>query len=71
MKKYIIDEVTLRSLLSDQLELLMLESAGVDNWQWYGEHRHMYYEVRDLDVEVAFDAEIDTDLAKFELLEDK
>lgn len=38
-KMYLVDEVTLLHLLSDQLELRQLEASGVDNWSWYGEGR--------------------------------
>ena len=36
-KYYRISESELRGLLEDSLTLSMLESDGVDNWEWYGE----------------------------------
>lgn len=41
-KMYLVDEVTLLNLLSDQLELRQLEASGVDNWSWYGEGREEF-----------------------------
>lgn len=38
-KLYIIDENTLKHLLARESELSYLESAGVDNWSYYGEGR--------------------------------
>lgn len=38
-KLYIIDENTLKHLLARDSELSYLESAGVDNWSYYGEGR--------------------------------
>ena len=38
-KYYKISESELLSLLEDANELRALESSGVDNWVWYGEHR--------------------------------
>lgn len=34
-KKYIISEDSLLKLLSQELELHVLERDGVDNWEWY------------------------------------
>lgn len=39
---YLVDEATLINLLSSQLELIQLESSGVDNWSWYGEGRREF-----------------------------
>lgn len=39
MKRYIVDEDTLKRLLEDSIELAMLNADGVDNWTWYGEGR--------------------------------
>lgn len=39
MKKYIINEDILKSLLTDSICLSMLERDGVDNWCGYGESR--------------------------------
>lgn len=37
MKKYIIDEETLKQLIEDSRELTRLINNGVDNWEGYGE----------------------------------
>jgi len=47
MKTYIIREDKLRELLHSQMTLDALESAGVDNWAWYGEHWNAYFEIGD------------------------
>lgn len=39
MKRYVVDEDTLKRLLEDSIELAMLNADGVDNWTWYGEGR--------------------------------
>lgn len=41
-KQYIINEKTLLTLLTDSYKLAQLESAGVDNWCWYGEGQIEY-----------------------------
>ena len=38
MKKYIIEEKQLLSLLEDSIRLGALDAGGVDNWSWYGEN---------------------------------
>lgn len=42
-----------RNLLRRDLILTMLENAGVDNWEWYGEHltplREEYPDIEDID----------------------
>lgn len=38
-KKYVISEDGLRTLLKRSLKLAVLESDGVDNWEWYMESR--------------------------------
>lgn len=37
MKRYVLTEIELRSLLEDRLNLEALENGGVDNWKWYSE----------------------------------
>lgn len=37
-KKYILTKKQLIDLLKSSIELSYLESGGVDNWEWYGEH---------------------------------
>ena len=39
MKVVLIRVTELAKLLRNQIELLDLEAAGVDNWSFYGEHR--------------------------------
>lgn len=36
-KQYLIDEDTLKELLHDSFKLAVLETDGVDNWEWYME----------------------------------
>ena len=76
MKRYIVDEDTLKRLLEDSIELAMLNADGVDNWTWYGEGRRElikeYFpdaseeELEDLDFENC----AEKDLEKFEVLEE-
>lgn len=39
MRKYIVDEDRLITLLAAEMKLVELEGDGVDNWSWYGEGR--------------------------------
>lgn len=76
MKRYIVDEDTLKRLLEDSIELAMLNADGVDNWTWYGEGRRElikeYFpdaseeELEDLDFENC----AEKDLERFEVLEE-
>lgn len=76
MKRYIVDEDTLKRLLEDSIELAMLNADGVDNWTWYGEGRQElikeYFpdaseeELEDLDFEDC----AEKDLEGFEVLEE-
>lgn len=76
MKRYIVDEDTLKRLLEDSIELAMLNADGVDNWTWYGEGRRElikeYFpdaseeELEDLDFEDC----AEKDLEGFEVLEE-
>lgn len=76
MKRYIVDEDTLKKLLEDSIELAMLNADGVDNWTWYGEGRRElikeYFpdaseeELEDLDFEDC----AEKDLEGFEVLEE-
>jgi hypothetical protein len=74
-RKYIVDEKTLRELLTAQLELNFLYSRGVDNWGGYdGFERNEY--IREI-AEGAFDdVEYDdfvnfSDLAEVKLNDDE
>lgn len=76
MKRYIVNENTLKKLLEDSIELAMLNADGVDNWTWYGEGRRElikeYFpdaseeELEDLDFEDC----AEKDLEGFEVLEE-
>lgn len=44
-KKYVLTGTQLQSLLSDAMELDMLQMDGVDNWIWYGEGQQRTKEV--------------------------
>ncbi len=76
MKRYIVDEDTLKRLLEDSIELAMLNADGADNWTWYGEGRRElikeYFpdaseeELEDLDFEDC----AEKDLEGFEVLEE-
>ena len=58
MKKYIVDEDKLISLLAASYKLQALESGGVDNWSWYSDACNDWLnEVRpvDLDEDEAWD----------------
>ena len=76
MKRYIVNEDTLKRLLEDSIELAMLNADGVDNWTWYGEGRRElikeYFpdaseeELEDLDFEDC----AEKDLERFEVLEE-
>lgn len=76
MKRYIVDEDTLKRLLENSIELAMLNADGVDNWTWYGEGRRElikeYFpdaseeELEDLDFEDC----AEKDLEGFEVLEE-
>lgn len=44
MKKYIISEKELTSLIKDSWKLNALENGGVDNWEWYGDALEDYDE---------------------------
>ena len=37
MKKYIVPENRLKSLIANEITLRALEVGGVDNWSWYGQ----------------------------------
>lgn len=62
MKKYIITRSELIDLLMNRIELQVLENAGVDNWEWYGEafaeyedaYDEMYEEAANI-IELAFE----------------
>ena len=53
-----------KHLLERDLELQLLEQAGVDNWQWYGEHRQALREGWPdfMEIDEIFDAIIENEL---------
>lgn len=77
MKKYIVDEKRLKSLLKKEIELEALECAGVDNWGFYGEHWDMYFETGDFgdndsrytDVDEMIEVDVLTSIKNFEVLD--
>ena len=45
MKRYILTETQLISLLADYHKLTALENGGVDNWDWYGQSLSDYLDI--------------------------
>lgn len=72
MKRYIIDEETLRDLLYHTYKYEALEYGGVDNWEWYGESEEDYLDfvlgttnLRGMDIEDGFDYLVEDELKKY------
>lgn len=71
---YLVDEATLINLLSSELELIQLESSGVDNWTWYGEGRREFLleaidgriSEEDIDEDLDFEDVAKLDLERYE-----
>ena len=63
MKKYVICEEELLSLLRDSHELQALHNGGVDNWSWFDYSRMDYLEACDAE---DFDELAQSDLEAFE-----
>lgn len=73
-KQYRVPENVLRQLIAAKAELEALESGGVDNWCWYSESRHDYFNdyfsMNDPswfdDNDMDFDMIVDREIEKFE-----
>ena len=62
---YKVEEKDLKKLLRDSMELNALECAGVDNWNFYGDHWEEYFVDSEGDIDDLLDLEVKVSMNRY------